>query len=166
MESEAARIAKTLDFRLSKGSEIEFNLDIDLVMSKLETDPRYRVNVVAPTVVIDNANFDLWDEVEEQMAVDQNPIEKELERFKLQPPLNKNSDLVQYWLLQKNTFPRLFLLAMDYLAVPASSVPAERVNSLADQTYAGREQLSDTTFCAEMCVRSWIKLFKILGIFI
>jgi hypothetical protein len=60
--------------------------------------------------------------------------------------------------------PTLSRMAFDYLAIPASSVPAERQNSIAKHVFENRETLSDPVFKAEICCKAWIKLFKSAGI--
>jgi hAT family C-terminal dimerisation region len=72
----------------------------------------------------------------------------------------KDCDILKWWITRQETFPRLFLLAMDYLAIPASSVPAERANSKAKRTFDGRASLHNDTFKAEMCLRSWKQLLS------
>ena len=166
LESNVARVSRTLDLRLAKVAELEYNLDIGLLKETLDQDC-YKIVETVPIDVHndDNASFDLWD-LGETVTFENNSsnlMEKELDRFKLQPQLERGYDLVQFWLMQKMAFPRIYNVAIDYIAVPASSVPCERANSLAEHAFEGRERLSDTTFCAEMCVRSWIKLFKLLG---
>jgi len=42
-----------------------------------------------------------------------------------------SDDLLQWWKQQKDTFPKLWLLAQRILAVPATSAPSERVFSIA-----------------------------------
>ena len=48
-------------------------------------------------------------------------------KFILQPQIRSEADIINWWIAQRETYPRLFLLAMDVPPVPASS---ERANSL------------------------------------
>jgi hypothetical protein len=40
-------------------------------------------------------------------------------------------DIVQWWMARKDVLPAHFQMAMDYLGTPATSMPSERVNSMA-----------------------------------
>jgi hAT family C-terminal dimerisation region len=79
----------------------------------------------------------------------------ELAHFFTEQPIPAKEDILQWWSMKKQTCPRLYKMAIDYLACPASSVPAERANSAAKCTFAQRFSLNDVTFKAEMCTRSW-----------
>ena len=89
----------------------------------------------------------------------------EAERFSNEKTFNPcRKDIIKWWIDRKNAYPSLFKLAMDYLGAPASSVPAERANSLGRLVYENREQLSDATFKVEICINSWVKLFELLNV--
>ena len=60
--------------------------------------------------------------------------------------------------------PILKKVALDYLATPASSSPAEQANSIASGIWENRSRLSDKIFHAEICIRLWMKLFDTVGI--
>ena len=94
------------------------------------------------------------------------PVEEscEVERFCKLPMLSTQTDIVKWWCGQKEQYPTLHLLAMNYLRIPSSSVPAERINSVAVRIFEHRERLHDATFKAEMCASSWIKMLKKLNI--
>jgi hypothetical protein len=85
-------------------------------------------------------------------------------RFINAPLANSKCDIAKWWKLKMEEYPSLYKIAADYLAIPATSVPSERANSIAGLTYQGRESLGDTSFKAEMCSSSWIKLFDYMGI--
>ena len=55
----------------------------------------------------------------------------ELESYWQQSCIASNEDLVAWWIDKSPQYPRLSLLAGKYLCVPATSVPAERVFSVA-----------------------------------
>jgi hypothetical protein len=61
-------------------------------------------------------------------------------------------------------FPRMYKMACDYLAIPASSVPSEEANSEARDNFEDRQRLHPCTFKAEMCLRSWIDLLDSINI--
>ncbi|KAK3108517.1 hypothetical protein FSP39_009667 [Pinctada imbricata] len=44
---------------------------------------------------------------------------------------NENQTLLQWWMQNESVYPHVSILAKKYLAIPASSVPSERVFSLA-----------------------------------
>ena len=63
----------------------------------------------------------------------QNVVELEVHRYFAhnQPQSSRQQTLLQWWQANEVFYPRLATLAKKYLAVPASSVPSERVFSLA-----------------------------------
>jgi hypothetical protein len=63
-----------------------------------------------------------------------------------------------WWLAHASAFPQLHLMALDYLSIPASSVPSERANSVAAMLWEHRATLNDDTFAMEMCIASWAQL--------
>jgi hypothetical protein len=56
----------------------------------------------------------------------------------------------------------LYKIAMDYLSIPATSVPSERANSAAKRVFDSRESLGDNMFKAQMCTQSWLRLASAL----
>ncbi|XP_066598831.1 uncharacterized protein [Prorops nasuta] len=55
----------------------------------------------------------------------------ELEEYLSQPRVGCNEDILQWWKRHEIQFPVLAKMARDYLAIPATSVPAERLFSKA-----------------------------------
>ena len=53
----------------------------------------------------------------------------EIQRYLAEPPLARNSDPMVYWTANKNVYPHLYVLAMQFLSTPATSVPSERIFS-------------------------------------
>jgi len=86
------------------------------------------------------------------------PVDIELTRFESQPQLNKDENVIAWWVEHRADYPILYKLAMDFLSIPATSVPSERANSKAKTVFEDRESLGDAMFKAEMCVHSWLRL--------
>ena len=51
-------------------------------------------------------------------------------------------------------------MACDYLAILASSVPAEEANSATKMTFDDRIKLHSCTFKAEIGIRSWMEVLQ------
>jgi len=67
-------------------------------------------------------------------------------------------DVRAWWIGQKAHFPDLSLMALDVLAIPATSAEIERVFSSAGQLITDRRnRLKDATIEAVECVKSWRK---------
>jgi hypothetical protein len=145
---------------------MELNLSLDLLRTVVQENEKYNSNAVQIESINDEDNSsDLWEgeEIPIDGTVELNTFEKELQRFKLEPRVPKNKCILEFWNNHRLSYPILSSIAMDYLSIPAGSVCSERANSAAKVTFDGRDNLGDTTFCAEMCVRSWIKLFKAIS---
>ena len=71
-------------------------------------------------------------------------IEKELNLLRLD---NANTELRQFWLTRKSTYPCLFKVFRYLMCLPATSVPSERLfSSCSDQIWAKRNRLSAESF--------------------
>ncbi|MBW0497863.1 hypothetical protein O181_037578 [Austropuccinia psidii MF-1] len=90
-------------------------------------------------------------------------LELELQRYFAEPPEPKDTDILVFWRSQGNLFPTLAVMAQNYLAIPATSAPSERVLS------GGRRILSYQ--CASpmpahveqlACVKEWAHMFGFL----
>jgi hAT family C-terminal dimerisation region len=67
-------------------------------------------------------------------------------------------DVLQWWDARKFVLPADYKMACDYFAIPATSTPCERVNSVAGREYSStRQSLSAAVFIPAMCLRSWMK---------
>ncbi|XP_051244075.1 zinc finger BED domain-containing protein 4-like [Dicentrarchus labrax] len=53
----------------------------------------------------------------------------EVQRYMVDPPLERSEDPLDYWSKHRNVYPHLYILAKQFLRTPASSVPCERVFS-------------------------------------
>ena len=63
------------------------------------------------------------------------------------PCSSHDTNILQYWKQQQSTFPCLIKLALQYLAVPASSAPVERLFSIGGKNFRpGHCRLADQTF--------------------
>ncbi|CAB4473071.1 unnamed protein product [Rhizophagus irregularis] len=66
------------------------------------------------------------------------------------------SDTLNWWKRHKEEFPNLANMAKDYLGIPATSVPSERVfSSAADVVTSDRARLAPETIRAIMCLKHW-----------
>ena len=61
-------------------------------------------------------------------------VEKEVDSYLKDPPPLLDSSPTEWWKTNESRFPRLAILARQYLCIPATSVPCERVFSAAGLT--------------------------------
>lgn len=81
----------------------------------------------------------------------------ELDRYRKEPLLEGDSDIIYQWRDNRKRYPILAWIALDLLAVPATTAVDERVFSQADDVINDeRGQLSEDTAEAMQCLRSWI----------
>jgi hypothetical protein len=83
--------------------------------------------------------------------------EKEVEMYLATPTVDADVDVLEWWKQNSDAYPCLARIARDYLAIPATSVPAERVFSGgADLVANKRGLLNEDTIQACMCLSSWL----------
>lgn len=71
----------------------------------------------------------------------------ELEHYFTQPTVSRQSDPIQFWKTHQMVYPNLAPIAVEYLSVVATSVPAERLFSRAGNILDPcRSRLSNNTF--------------------
>ena len=58
---------------------------------------------------------------------------EEFEKYLKEFPLKSSENCLEWWAKNKHTYPNLAKLATQYLCVPATSVPAEQVFSVAGE---------------------------------
>ncbi|KIY66191.1 hATC-domain-containing protein [Cylindrobasidium torrendii FP15055 ss-10] len=65
-------------------------------------------------------------------------------------------DIVDWWISQRKTYPRLSRMALDYHSIPATSTAVERVFSRARRLISWeRNRLSPQSTRATMCTGYW-----------
>ncbi|KDO22423.1 hypothetical protein SPRG_21180 [Saprolegnia parasitica CBS 223.65] len=162
LASKPATIATFLDVRLPKAQAP--SAEIDFIKSILDSEypalPSSSSIAVTPVKDMSKLNQLMM----KSFDTDNDPDPCELDHFVNERRVKLSADLLEWWEDHRETYPRLHRMAKDYLAVPASNVPSERANSAAKFTFQGRDNLHDCTFKAETCVRSWMKLFKRVGV--
>ncbi|KAF0532306.1 zinc finger bed domain-containing protein ricesleeper 2-like [Gigaspora margarita] len=81
----------------------------------------------------------------------------ELDRYFISEPVEEDTDPLDWWKVNKRTYPILSKLASDYLSVQATSIACEQAFSLASNTISKtRNRLHSKTSRACLCIKSWI----------
>jgi hypothetical protein len=81
----------------------------------------------------------------------------EVERYLMIPPLISTSHVLEWWKHHSEEYPCLARIARDYLAIPATSAPAERAFSGgANLVSKKRGSLDEDTIQACLCLKSWL----------
>jgi hypothetical protein len=91
------------------------------------------------------------------------PTEKpdELDEYLNAPAADGGTDALQWWKANATMYPCLAAMARDYLAIPATGAPVERVFSGgADLVQPKRGSLGEGSVHACMCLKSWLKLAR------
>jgi hypothetical protein len=161
-------IARYLDVRLARDPSLaDFRSDELVVLTLLDT-PRYAAKTTATATLVasmleaDDSDDDdgLFGRRPEVLCVTQ---DAELKRFSVIQQVAKDVDIIGWWVDHRLEFPTLYTVAMDYLAIPASSVASERANSMAKRVFHGRESLGNDMFKIEMCCKSWLEFAGAIG---
>jgi hAT family C-terminal dimerisation region/Domain of unknown function (DUF4413) len=85
----------------------------------------------------------------------------ELEAYLAAPVAGHDTKTLQWWRAHATTYPCLAAMALDYLAIPATGAPVERVFSGgADLVQPKRGSLSEDSVRACMCLKSWLELAR------
>ena len=83
--------------------------------------------------------------------------ESELTRYLAAPAADSDVNVLEWWKHHAFEYPCLARIARDYLAIPATSAPCERVFSGGgDLVTKKRGSLSDKIIQALMCLKSWL----------
>ena len=81
----------------------------------------------------------------------------ELDHYLAGSVADANTDILKWWSQHASTYPRLARVARDYLAIPASSVPAERVFSGGSDMITHKQgPLHEHTIQDCVCLDSWM----------
>jgi hypothetical protein len=82
----------------------------------------------------------------------------ELHDYLTSRPADVTVNVLQWWKINSLAYPRLSEMARDYLAVPATGAPVERVFSGGtDMVSPKRGCLAADTIQASLCLKSWLK---------
>lgn len=80
----------------------------------------------------------------------------ELEEYFNQPRASSTTDILQWWKRHELQFPILSKIARDFLSIPATSVPAERLFSKASlMIRKHRNRLNNESARWLLCINSW-----------
>lgn len=81
----------------------------------------------------------------------------EIQRYLSEPRANNSEDILDWWRRHENIYPTLPKMAKDFLATPATSVPAKRLFSRAALTVTkSRNRLALDSVRSLMCLNSWL----------
>ncbi|CAK1595752.1 unnamed protein product [Parnassius mnemosyne] len=82
----------------------------------------------------------------------------ELEEYLSKPRAASSEDILEWWRIHETEYPTLSKMARDFLSIPATSVPAERLFSKASLVIRKhRNRLSDESARWLLCINSWSK---------
>lgn len=82
----------------------------------------------------------------------------EFEEYLSKPRAASSEDILEWWRTHETEYPTLSKMARDFLSIPATSVPAERLFSKASLVIRKhRNRLSDESARWLLCINSWSK---------
>lgn len=68
-------------------------------------------------------------------------------------------DILEWWRSHESNYPTLARMAQDYLVIPATSAPVERLFSESGNVITSeRNRLGSDVIRATMCLKSWLKI--------
>jgi len=82
----------------------------------------------------------------------------ELSQYLAEPPAPISTDALEWWRGHSSRYPRLSLMARDYLAIQGTSMdPEELFTSKGDNIHKQRYCLPLSSMQATMCIKSWMQ---------
>jgi hypothetical protein len=82
----------------------------------------------------------------------------ELDLYLKLEPVDEDTDPLKWWSSMETSYPSVARMARDYLAIPGTSVPCERIFSSAKYSIpAHRASLLAETIRVMQCMKSWLK---------
>ena len=95
----------------------------------------------------DTPTLDLFSFMDSVTHTPQMNSDDEVDRYITEPVLPNTTDVLAYWKTNQYKFPILAKIACQYLAIPASSAPVERLFSIAGKVFRpDRCSLTDKNF--------------------
>ena len=136
------RITDKITDMLSKVVTVKSEPDASGPDSEDETPPTKTPKLSA----LEELFGDDTDDVQITHVEKKTPSEKakdEVEMYKFIPPIPHSSDPLEFWKARQYQLPNLATLVIEYLCVPATSTPLDRVFSMAGDTISNeRAKLS------------------------
>lgn len=100
--------------------------------------------------------LELIEESDGEQCISEVDAQAEIRRYLAGSKAGSNVDPCSWWRTNEAEYPVLAIMARDWLAVPASSVPCEQLFSLAGNTITkNRNSLSPDTARSLLCLKSW-----------
>lgn len=88
---------------------------------------------------------------------EEDSVEKWVDRYKAEPTISMEACPLQWWSQHAGSHSRLACIAQKYLATPATSVPCERLFSLAGHiVQKKRAALSSENVSRLVCLSNWL----------
>lgn len=82
----------------------------------------------------------------------------ELSQYLSEPPAPMPTDVLEWWKVNSSRYPRLSLMARDFLAVQSTAVPPEDIFSdKGDEIFRQRFSTPQCNAQALLCVKSWLE---------
>ncbi|CAB4375273.1 unnamed protein product [Rhizophagus irregularis] len=124
--------------------------DITLYTVSLILDPRLKLEYMK-----DNGWEKCWiDKTKNDRIESIGELDHYLKADRAQPLTN----VLKWWKLHEEEYPHLANMAKDYLGVPATSAPSERIfSSAADVITYDRASLAPKTVRSVMCLKHWYR---------
>ncbi|CAB4431899.1 unnamed protein product [Rhizophagus irregularis] len=107
----------------------------------------------------DNLEDDLLSHIFKKRKKRKTERDDELKSYFREPTISKSTDVLAWWKVQEANYSNLSKMALDYLAIPATSAPVERIfSSGTDLVTQKRCSLKGETIRELMCLKSWWKI--------
>ncbi|MBW0503536.1 hypothetical protein O181_043251 [Austropuccinia psidii MF-1] len=97
-----------------------------------------------------------FDNMYPSSSLEDNTLETELDRFLAEPPEPKTTNILLFWKSHMEIFPTLSQMAYQYLVIPATSEPSERVFSGGRKILSYQHSSLSTMHVEQLaCLKDW-----------
>ena len=83
----------------------------------------------------DQSTLELFSFMDAPVQTTQTTSDDEVDKYVSEPVLPKSADVLSYWKTNEHKYKHLAKIAQQYLAIPASSAPVERLFSIAGKVF-------------------------------
>lgn len=142
--------AVILDPRFKKHGFFNQNAFLEGQKSLINKASNINIETEIQIAALPTSSDSIWNDFDKEvisLVQNKNPKSAaivEIDKYLLEPLIPRTSDVLAWWKVNKNVYPRLFKIMKKRLCIMATSVPCERIFSKAGQTITEKRNSLDS----------------------